>query len=241
MKNYFLISPFIFLFSCGSATDETTEKSSDTTKVVNVDDAIINDNSSIDSSQIQTIPLKEKNQVTDYAEHFLGAKVFEDREKMNYENGDMHYYDILDVKNGFARVTGAYEGSYDFAIWRMANGNDLVGKTSMGCGPVCDYDFYFYEIANMESKDVTETILPMSEINSHLEKIRKKVTEKYMIEDEESQLLLKLPQKGTSMDVYISMNYNEIEFPILNLTWNKEKFVIAKKIEEIPVLEFEKR
>lgn len=239
MKNYFLICPIILLFSCGNTTDNTNDTSIDSTTTIDANNETTIESGTTDSAQIQVIPLKEKNQVTDYVEHFLGAKVFEDREKMNYENGDMHFYEILDVKNGFARVTGAYEGSYDFAIWRMANGNDLVGKTSKGCGPVCDYDFNFYEIANMESKDVTETILPMSEINSHHEKIRKEITRIYAIEDEESQLLFKLPQKGTSMDVYISMNYNEIEFPILNLSWNKEKFVIAKKIEEIPALDFE--
>jgi len=244
MKNYFLTSSFLLLLSCGGTNDESFGANETNTDTVLTTDGLHDSNStnSIDNSeQIQIIPLKEKNQITDYVEHFLGGKVFEDKEKMDFKKGDIHFYEILDVKNGFARVTGYYEASYDFAVWRMANGNDLVGKTSKSCGPVCDYAFNFFEIANIDAKDVTETILPMNELNSHSAKIRKKVTDRYVIEDEESQLIFMLPQKGTSMDVYISMNYNEIEFPILNLSWNKEKFVIAKKIEEIPVLDLETR
>lgn len=233
MKYAFLSALTFLLIACGSSENNAEENSAETNPVET--DSVPNPDQGEPDTSSTLIELKEKNQVNDYAEYFLQGKVFEDREKMDFEKGDMHYYETLDLKNGYASVTGAYEGSYQFAIWRMANGNDLVGKTSMACGPVCDYNFSFYEITADGDIDVTDQIMPMDEIQKQRQKMEDKATaDGKMEKDSFTQLRFILPQKGTSMDVYLSMNSNELEFPIVTLSWNKEKFTVSKKFDVIP-------
>ena len=55
-----------------------------------------------------------------------------------------------------------------------------------------------------------------------------------LIEGDMTGLKFIIPQKGTSMDVYLSINSNELEFPIITLSWDKKKFNISKKHSNIP-------
>jgi hypothetical protein len=234
MRYFYLVT--LILAACGSSEnqDSTTAAHSNSPET----DAAVNVESEIIETNKETIELKEKNQVNNYAEYFLQAKVFEDRALMDFEKGDMHYYEILDLKNGYASVTGYYEGSYQFAIWRMANGNDLVGKTSSECGPGCNYKFSLYEITKDGDIDVTDALIPMDDIEKQRQKLESRAKAEGRMEEEfSSQLKFILPQKGTSMDVYLSMNLNELEFPVVTLTWDKSKFTISKKFEEIPEVE----
>jgi len=237
MKLTALLFSILFIYACGSSETTSPEDKiieDSATAVIPATDTI---QKMIGLPEIQEgqVELKEKNQVNDYAEYFLQAKVFDDHTKMNYEQGDMHYYEVLDIKNGYAKVTGAYEGSYTFAIWRMANGNDLVGKTSMSCGPVCDYTYEFFEITPDGDLNVTKTVLPQKEISEHCKfMVDKAMAEEKMDQSVKSQMLFELPQQGTDIQVYLSLNSNELEFPLLTLSWDKSKFTISKKFDVIP-------
>lgn len=234
MKFYFTSAIVLILASCsneGNQLEATPESMTE--------ESVTESESSATTVEIleetEKPQLKKKNQVNDYAEFFLGTKVVDAPDDLDYEHGLNHYYKLLDVANGYAEVTGAYEGEDHFAIWRMANGHDLVGYTSMGCGPVCSYEARFYEIDGDESTEVTETILPWNELNAHAEKIKTKVIESFgELEYDDTEYIFQLPQKGTSMEVYISLSANDFEFPIVLLSWDKTKFSISKKYEKIP-------
>jgi hypothetical protein len=236
MKYFYLATLMLILTACGSSENQDSTTADDSAS--RETDTAVTVEAEINEPIHETIELKEKNQVNDYAEYFLQAKVFEDPSSMDFEKGDMHYYETLDLKNGYAAITGAYEGSYQFAIWRMANGNDLVGKTSSECGPGCNYKFTLYEITKDGDIDVTEALIPMDDIEKQRQKLESKAKAEGRMEEEfNSQLKFILPQKGTSMDVYLSMNLNELEFPIVTLSWDRSKFTISKKFEEIPEVE----
>jgi hypothetical protein len=236
MKYFYLATLMLILTACGSSENQDSTTADDSAS--RETDTAVTVEAEINEPIHETIELKEKNQVNDYAEYFLQAKVFEDPSSMDFEKGDMHYYETLDLKNGYAAITGAYEGSYQFAIWRMANGNDLVGKTSSECGPGCNYKFTLYEITKDGDIDVTEALIPMDDIEKQRQKLESKAKAEGKMEEEfNSQLKFILPQKGTSMDVYLSMNLNELEFPIVTLSWDRSKFTISKKFEEIPEVE----
>ena len=236
MKYFYLATLMLILSACGSSENQDSTTADDSAS--RETDTAVTVEAEINEPIHETIELKEINQVNDYAEYFLQAKVFEDPSSMDFEKGDMHYYETLDLKNGYAAITGAYEGSYQFAIWRMANGNDLVGKTSSECGPGCNYKFTLYEITKDGDIDVTEALIPMDDIEKQRQKLESKAKAEGKMEEEfNSQLKFILPQKGTSMDVYLSMNLNELEFPIVTLSWDKSKFTISKKFEEIPEVE----
>lgn len=232
INSLFLIAVTTCFISCNGEqnTTATTENTNETEQV----NASENSVDTVEAN-VPEIKLKEKNQINDYAEYFLQGKIKDKSEDMNYENGDMHYYEILDIANGYCRVSGMYEGWYEMAVWRMENGNDLIGMFSAGCGPVCEYSIHFYEVNADSDKEVTNDVLPMKEIEAHAEKMKEQaLQEDVLIEGDMTGLKFIIPQKGTSMDVYLSINSNELEFPIITLSWDKKKFNISKKHSNIP-------
>lgn len=233
MIKYLRIIPAFFLFySCGETQqDEPTDEGFE--EVTLEEGEVAEDSVEVDTD-ISAEVFKDLEQIDDYAEFLMGAKIY-DSFQDSPDPGASHWYSEKKVKNGFVSVTGAYEGAQSFALWRMENGNDLIGMTSMGCGPVCDYSFAFYEFSNSDSATVTNEIMPMDEILAHMYKIQDKVQAKYEVEYEDSaELLFQLPQKGTSMEVWISMDANTWEFPIVLLEWDKKSFSIAEKYNDIP-------
>lgn len=233
MKNYFYSSLIILLVACSgnepTTNTETNDESNNAAK-----DTLVPAEETVENFEVKEIPLKEKSQVNDYADYFLQNHVVDQSGNLNFDKGVYYYYQVLDVKNGYAVVSGSFEGEYVFVVWRMANGNDLVGKTSSSCGPVCDYSVNFYEITPEGDVDVTATIVPAAEIEKQRKKMEELAVKEGVVESsDDSQLLYILPQKGTSIDVYLSMSSNEVEFPILTLSWDKTKFNISKKYNEI--------
>lgn len=183
----------------------------------------------------EVVDVKNENwQINDYVEFILDTKVaegFEDAEEPYF-----HHYTDLDIGAGYAEVTGAYEGASTYVLWRMANGNDLIGTTSYGCGPVCDYSYSFQEYNGTTATDVSKTILPQSEISEHFNKIEKQMQEKYpdLTDDPYGQYMYSLPKEGTDLTLYMSYHLNDFEFPIMVLSWDKEKFSVKKKMSELP-------
>lgn len=229
-RNLLLIATAFLIIACNNESNPSPSTSEEPAETTTKQPQELIVESDVPSSIFY---LKDENLITDYAEFFLETKIYNTPEEMTAGNGS-YYYETIDVKNGFAVVSGTFEGSYTLAVWHMANGEDLVGKTSMGCGPVCDYSFDFYQVRAQLVNDVTSTIVPINEINEHKEKMLTKLNKKHEVDDHNPQLKFVLPQKGTSIEVYLSVDANEYEFPILRLDWNKEEFFIGKKYEEIP-------
>src|SRR5690349_2670099 len=126
MRTTLILTSLLFLVACGSGEPSVTANTEPA-----LSDTTLTSDPAESTEHDTLIELKEKNQITDYAEFFLQAPVFKDREKMDWNAGasatlsHQHYYEVLDIENGYAEVTGSYEGKHTFAIWRMANGNNL--------------------------------------------------------------------------------------------------------------------
>lgn len=220
------------MFACGSESNQNSnQQETNQNKIAETEEtkAVLSEDNANDSSSA------DKKQIDYYCEYFLKDDVFLDRNKINWDAGDMYYYELLDLEGGYASVAGAFEGGYVFVLWRMANGNDLVGKTSSSCGPVCDYTLNLYEVSATAEKEVTQTILPIKEIDAHAKEMESKVRKQYETDPSDApRIKYDLPRKGTSIDVILSMESNEIEFKILTLSWDKSRFSVAEKIKEVP-------
>ncbi len=220
----------IVLLACGDATTtedkDLTDGLSDNIGEVEIEDGALADPIDIDA---------EAMQIDDYVKLHLDAEIAASSEDLDYENGQMYYYSILDVKGGYAKVEGMMEGWYEFALWRMASGSDLVGVTSAACGPICDYSYDFYEHKEGAKEKVTADVIPWEAVDRHKDEIWTKVTEKYKEMDypDDCQLWFNLPQSGTSMIVDISVGSNEYEHSLLKLSWDKSKFSVAEYYKEI--------
>jgi hypothetical protein len=173
-------------------------------------------------------------QIDDYAEMLTGDKIAASADEANMENSVGWFYQELDLSGGFASVTGAIEGWQEFVVWRMADGDDLVGFMSVGCGPVCDYAFRFYKGQGENAQQIEmNEVFPMTEINELQETKHKEILDRDngfgFDYPEDAQLYYHFPKKGTSMEVDIVIGADELQEPIFSLSWDKTKFSIAKK------------
>lgn len=174
-------------------------------------------------------------QIDAYVTHLIGAPIAANAEALNGKSEFQWYYQTLDIKGGFASVTGAVEGWKEFVLWRMADGNDLVGEMSVGCGPACDYDFTFYtgKGAEIQACDL-KSIFPMDAIIAHQKKMVPEIIAEYPVEyPEDSQLVFNFPRKGTGMRVDVVVGADEVRMPILQLAWNKSTFTISALFDKI--------
>ena len=120
-------------------------------------------------------------QIDDYVEIFTNGKIYIDGDAYSAaEDWNASYYELLDIKGGYARITGGYEGWSEYVLWRMADGTDLLGTMSAGCGPVCEYNYKFYKCQGEDMKEMSRaTIFPMAQLDDHRvvmhEKIKKEI------------------------------------------------------------------
>ena len=232
----YLFIPFALLLSCAEESSQKESNEVELTEEIVQEDKAVEEIIEAPAIEIEeVVEVENENwQIDDYVHFILGTKVgntFEDAEEPYY-----HHYMDLDIGAGYAEVTGAYEGASTYVLWRMGNGNDLIGTTSYGCGPVCDYSYLFQEYDGTKATDVTETILPQEEIAAHFEKIEKEMQDKYpdFTDDPHGQYMYQLPKEGTDLTLYMSYHLNDFEFPIMVLSWDKEKFSVKEKMSDLP-------
>lgn len=238
MKNWIVLPLVLSLIACGengaSVEDKETEEVSE-----NPGSNLSEDTEEIDSTVEVREPVDTENwQINDYAEFLLNRKIAANAEELEEHLDLIFYYSTLDLKGGYAYVTGWFEGWHEFVLWRMKNGNDLVGFLSAGCGPVCEYDFKFYEFENGEKTDVTKVVIPFDQMDGHAKDMHRKFIEKNGEPEYPDDWFykFKFPQKGTSMMVDLIIGAEEGEMPLFKLGWDKEKFFIEEKYDKIPEL-----
>lgn len=234
MKRFLVVLLAVFIFSCGGETvaDISENESSEI-----VSNTLNHENSQEKETELveNYVPANEDGlwQIDDYAELMRGKKIYTSWDDVpEDEKGGGDIYETLDLKGGYANVTGAYEGWSEFVIWRMADGNDLLGSLTAGCGPACSYDFDFTVMKDgLEVRD-GNSLIPWKEIDAHRDKMMPKIMELYgggLDYPEDDQYVFIFPQKGTSMQVDLLLGADEVQLPLLKLKWNKEFFSIEER------------
>lgn len=237
MKKHLFIPLFVFTLSCNTEKGEENNKVIENQQITSSSDSLIDLNQNvIEEKAIQNENIEDKWQIDDYVELLMGAKIYTSWDEIHEnETAGASFYEILDIKGGFARITGAYEGAGEFVMWRMEDGNDIVGKMSMGCGPACDYSYQFY-VCNKETTQKIElkNIMPIAEMDKHKVKMHEKALKKFNLDyPEDISYIFNFPRKGTSMEVDIQLGADEVHVPILRLSWDKSKFNIEQLYEEV--------
>jgi len=220
------------LFSCGNSSENVNEG---VEEVLDTATTVLEEQ---EEELVEELFIPENAdgnwQIDDYAEMLTGDVIASSADKANMENSVGWYYQELDLAGGFASVTGAIEGWQEFVVWRMADGDDLIGFMSVGCGPVCDYAFRFYKGQGEDAQQIEmKDVFPMTEINEIQEAKHKEILDRDngfgFDYPEDSQLYYHFPKKGTSMEVDIVVGADELQEPIFSLSWDKSKFSIDKK------------
>jgi hypothetical protein len=71
-------------------------------------------------------------------------------------------------------------------------------------------------------------------MKKHLKKMKNKVVANRQLTDDNAQFKFVLPHDRGLVGVYLSINNNAIEFPIMDLIWDGKQFNIQKTYKEIP-------
>ena len=169
-----------------------------------------------------------------YAERLMKSKIMDDQKDVDLRKGRHYYYKIKELASNYVRISGGLGGDYVMAMWKMDNGNDLVGVTAINCSPICIYECSFYEFGEESQKTVTTEVLPVNKMKKHFDKIYRKLRKEDRTNEEVAQWKFILPRKGYPMELEFSINKNKTEFPAVQLEWNGSKFVVKKKYKEIP-------
>jgi hypothetical protein len=65
---------------------------------------------------------------------------------------------IEDIKNGYLRLEGAWEGWAEIALFKKNDGSYLVAQAESGCGPACDGFVKFWSYKAGKWTDVTKSV-----------------------------------------------------------------------------------
>lgn len=115
-------------------------------------------------------------------------------------NNQIHYaFDIIDIKNGYLRLIGAFEGHIQMCCWNLKNGNKLISIYFEGCGPVCYIEqFDFYEYNGKDFKPIDwHLIIP--EVYNDFFIDQKSDIEEMKQKDILATLLFELPRTGKNI------------------------------------------
>ncbi|NOQ72891.1 MAG: hypothetical protein GQ574_12860 [Crocinitomix sp.] len=236
---YLFIIGGVMFYSCGNETvsDNDTDSDGEFTEMSNEleGDGEINSQDLMDEllDEPEVVP-NSAWQIDNYAKHLIGEDIASSSETADYTKGEYWYYQTLDVVGGFASVTGGIEGWKEFVVWRMADGDDLVGEMTVECGPACGYEYTFYKGKGADIAEYTQDeLFPLDAMNKHMDLMADIINEKYPVEyPEDRQLVYRFPQKGTGMQVDLVLGADEIQVPILKLAWNKTLFTVAEFLKE---------
>jgi hypothetical protein len=164
---------------------------------------------------------KDKRNVVDYY-MMLPDNALEDEESKGKTI-------IRDIKNGYLKPEGAFEGYIEVALFRKKDGSALllVGKT--GCGPVCDTEINGYEMSGDELVEVTEKVIPFLSTEDGIDIYnRKKTAEDEDAEDAPVPLVYKLPRVGRIIRVKADTTFAPSDITLYELHFKNDKFVIVK-------------
>jgi hypothetical protein len=132
-----------------------------------------------------------------------------------------------DIKNGYLRLEGAWEGWAEIALFKKTDGSYLIAQAETSCGPACDGFVKFFTYNAGKWTDVTRQVFPTLSQAA----VKKALAAKKISEPDNTPYYFRLPRIGTT----VKMACNECEttdnagaggedFTILEFAWNGAKF-----------------
>ncbi len=132
---------------------------------------------------------------------------------------------IKDVKNGYLRLEGAWDGYAEIALWNNRVGQNLLGINQTSCAPVCVQNIHFVRLLSGEWVDVTSKSLPKLTDQMLLDrynKLKTKEDENYTVRDI-LPFIYNLPRFGTKIEVAVDEQFTERPIKLFDLIFLPEK------------------
>ncbi len=237
-KLYHVLWGTLFLIGCGSEAEQNQEDEPiETETSLDVSEEATEEEEVSEVSENGELSGEANWQIDQYASKLLKQEILLTENMSETQRRDLLWgCSVLDVKGGYIEFQGlAMEGFGKMGLWRMKNGDDLVIQMMAGCGPACAYDFYFFKGVNDGIQEIPENnIMPVDELNTHVEDLLPEILEKYPVDyPEDHSLVYNIPNAGTYMTVDLMVGADEVMIPVAKLSWDKEKFSISEKLSDL--------
>lgn len=139
-----------------------------------------------------------------------------------------------DIKNGYLKLGGDWQGFAEIALFKKTDGNYLIAEMRADCDPVCEGFLRFFTYEREKWQDVSHEYLPKyGEIVMEFNKKRPKGTPAKNVAGDDTvgfEFLYHLPQIGRSIKVSCAMcipsqKNAENKFYFAEYVWNGTKLV----------------
>jgi hypothetical protein len=137
---------------------------------------------------------------------------------------------IEDIKNGYLRLEGPWEGWAEIALFKKTDGSYIIAQAESGCGPACDGFVKFWTYKAGKWADVTKSVFT--------EPTGKEVAKKFNAtkgaDDEAADesgmpFYYNLPRQGKIMKLACNecsqVQDGSDDFTIMQYEWNGTRFV----------------
>lgn len=139
---------------------------------------------------------------------------------LDYE-GAMAKPVVEDIKNGYLKIEGAFEGYVEVALFRKKDGSGILVVGNTSCGPVCGTDLNAYEYVDDQMREVTENVMPSLTEDMIRAEFRR------IVKDPNAEMvsfIYELPRIGKTIKI-LDDDSGKL---IYSLEFKKDKFVITK-------------
>ncbi len=136
---------------------------------------------------------------------------------------------IEDIKNGYLKLEGTWEGWAEIALFKKTDGSYIIAQAENGCGPACDGFVKFWTYNAGKWSDITKSVF--TDIDS--KQAAKLFNAKKPAEDEavtdDLPFYYLLPREGKTLKLACNECSQQIggaeDFVFLEYEWNGTKFV----------------
>lgn len=152
--------------------------------------------------------------------------------------GDIYFrLDVVDEKNGFLNVVGAFEGMWEMCYWNIEN-KKLIAVYMEGCGPVCYievFKFFIYDNGKLIPQEI-ESIIPgyKSIEKDFYTKYSENLIKELDKKDIRTSVLFRIPRKGKDIVAKFGDQYSKDDLSKFSngnrmlLSWQNGKFIKSK-------------
>lgn len=131
--------------------------------------------------------------------------------------------EVNDTRNGFLRITGAFEGWIEVALFRNPDNSPVLLVGLNTCGPACGTDLFAYRLKDDDFVLSNESVLPKLDEEEVVAKYRRNVNDK---DAEIISYLYQLPREGRKVKISEDVSGDMI----FEMEWLGDRFVVNRSI-----------
>lgn len=135
---------------------------------------------------------------------------------------------IEDIKNGYLKLEGAWEGWAEIALFRKNDGSYIIAQAENGCGPACDGFVKFWTYKSGKWTDITAQLFPeISQKTAAKAFNAKKPANEESADENGFPFYYLLPRQGRTLKIACNecTQSGAEDFVFLEYEWNGSKFV----------------